>query len=67
LVVLNLAIGLVTPPFGVCLFSVCNVGKISMEDLLKASFPLYGSLLVVLILATFFPSIVLFLPKLIFG
>ncbi|MGI5173220.1 TRAP transporter large permease [Treponema sp. OMZ 840] len=67
LVVLNLAIGLVTPPFGVCLFSVCNVAKISMENLLKASFPLYASLLVVLILATLFPNIVLFLPKLIFG
>jgi len=65
LFVLNLAIGLVTPPFGVCLFSVCNVGKISMEDLLKGSFPLYGSLFVVLILVTVFPQIVLWLPQIV--
>lgn len=65
LFVLNLAIGLVTPPFGVCLFSVCNVGKISMENLLKGSFPLYASLFIVLILVTLFPQIVLWLPQLV--
>ena len=67
LFVLNLAIGLVTPPFGVCLFSVCNVAGISMEKLVKASLPLYGSLLAVLFLATIFPQIVLFLPRLLLG
>lgn len=67
LFVLNLAIGLVTPPFGVCLFSVCNIARMKMTTLIKASFPLYGSLIVVLILATLFPQIVLFLPRLFFG
>jgi len=67
LFVLNLAIGLVTPPFGVCLFSVCNVGDISMEDLLKGSLSLYGSLFGTLLLVTLFPQIVLWLPQVLFG
>ncbi len=67
LFVLNLAIGLVTPPFGVCLFSVCNIARMKMTTLIKASFPLYGSLIVVLILSTLFPQIILFLPRLFFG
>lgn len=65
--VLNLAIGLVTPPFGVCLFSVCNVAKIEMGNLIKAAFPLYLSLIIVLLLSTIFPEVVLFLPKLVLG
>jgi C4-dicarboxylate transporter DctM subunit len=67
LFVINLAIGLVTPPFGVCLFSVCNIAKIEMGPLIKSTFPLYTSLIVVLLSTTVFPEIVLFLPRLIFG
>lgn len=65
--VVNLAIGLVTPPFGVCLFSVCNIAKMKLEDLVKATLPLYASLIVVLILITLFPQVVLFLPNLFFN
>jgi C4-dicarboxylate transporter DctM subunit len=67
LFVINLAIGLVTPPFGVCLFSVCSIAKIEMGPLIKSTFPLYTSLIVVLLSTTVFPEIVLFLPRLIFG
>ncbi|AZO93656.1 TRAP transporter large permease [Halocella sp. SP3-1] len=67
LFVINLAIGLVTPPFGVCLFSVCSVSKIKMEKLVKAAFPLYLSLIVVLLIVTLFPQIVVFLPNLMFN
>ena len=62
--VINLAIGLVTPPFGVCLFSVCSIGKISMGKLIRNSMPLYMSLITVLLIVTLFPQTVLFIPKL---
>ncbi|MBE3138632.1 MAG: TRAP transporter large permease [Actinobacteria bacterium] len=58
-----LAIGLVTPPFGVCLFSVCNIAKMKMESLTKAVFPLYFSLLLTLLFVILFPQIVLLLPN----
>lgn len=62
--VINLAIGLVTPPFGVCLFSVCSIGKISMGKLIRNSMPLYMSLIIVLLIVTLFPQTVLSIPKL---
>ncbi len=61
---MNLAIGLVSPPFGVCLFSCCNVAKMSMEQLVKGSLPLYASLILMLILVTFVPDLVMLLPNL---
>ena len=67
LFVMNLGIGLVTPPFGVCMFSVCSIARIKMTELFRGSLPLYGGLLVVLLLATLFPDVVLFLPRLLFG
>jgi len=63
LFVLCLAIGLVTPPFGVCLFSVCNVAKMKFESLVKAVLPLYASLLLTLLFVILFPQIILLLPN----
>jgi C4-dicarboxylate transporter DctM subunit len=63
----NLAIGLVTPPFGVCLFSVCNIAHLRLEDLVKSSLPLYASLILVLILISIFPDFITFLPNLFFN
>ena len=65
--VVNLAIGLVTPPFGVCLFSVCSIARMKLEDLVKSALPLYIALIGVLILITFFPRLVLFLPNFFFN
>lgn len=64
LFVLNLSIGLVTPPFGVCLFNVCNVAHIKFEALVKESLPLYLSLLAALLIVTFLPYTVTVLPNL---
>jgi len=63
----NLAIGLVTPPFGACLFSTAAVGKMSIEGIVKESLPFYGVLILSLLLYTYIPQIVLFLPNLFFG
>ena len=63
----NLAIGLVTPPFGACLFSTAVVGKMPIEGIVKESFPFYGALILSLLLYTYIPQLVLFLPNLFFG
>ena len=59
--VLNLMIGLSTPPVGICLFVTSSIGKVSLEQITKAILPfLFGSL-VVLFVVTYFPEISLFL------
>jgi tripartite ATP-independent transporter DctM subunit len=64
IVVLNLVIGLATPPVGLCLFIVCAIGKVSLEAVSKASLPMLGICVIVLLLVTFFPDLVLFIPSL---
>ncbi|KQC29555.1 TRAP transporter large permease [Flagellimonas eckloniae] len=62
--VLNLMIGLTTPPVGICLFVSSSIGKVSMTEVSKSSLPFLGISFLVLILVTLFPEISLFLPKL---
>lgn len=65
--VLNLMIGLLTPPVGMCLFAVSRVANISFDKLVKAVAPFYIPLFIVLLLITIFPQIATFLPNLVFG
>ncbi len=62
--VVNMQIGLVTPPVGLNLFVTAGVAKLSLEDTVKASLPWLGVLLAVLLLITFVPWISLVLPNL---
>lgn len=62
--VLNLMIGLTTPPVGVCLFAGASIGKISIAKATKAIIPFLAVSLFVLMLVTFIPQITLFLPNL---
>ncbi len=62
--VLNLIIGLTTPPVGVCLFVASSIGKVPMGRLSKAILPFLFVSLIVLALVTLFPQIALFLPEL---
>jgi tripartite ATP-independent transporter DctM subunit len=62
--VLNLMIGLMTPPFGMILFVMQQVSGLSFEEVVKACMPTLVPLVVVLVLITFVPSIVTWLPKL---
>ncbi len=64
IMVVNLAIGLFTPPVGVCLFLACGIGKISITQSIKAFLPYFASMLVVLLIITYWPQLVLFLPNL---
>ena len=63
--VLNLMIGLMTPPFGMILFVMQQVSGLSFEDVVKACMPTLVPLVVVLVLITFVPSLVTWLPNLV--
>ena len=63
--VLNLMIGLMTPPFGMILFVMQQVSGLSFEDVVKACMPTLVPLVVVLVLITFIPSLVTWLPNLV--
>src|SRR5690554_1104319 len=62
--VLNLIIGLNTPPVGVCLFVASGIGKVSVEKVARAGFPFLLISLLVLLLVTYIPALSLFLPGL---
>jgi tripartite ATP-independent transporter DctM subunit len=62
--ILNLAIGLITPPVGTCLFVGCAIGQIPIEKTVKGMAPFYLAMIVTLLLVTFVPQFSLFLPDL---
>ncbi|MDI3548725.1 MAG: hypothetical protein PWR10_2377 [Halanaerobiales bacterium] len=64
IVIVNLMIGLLTPPFGMALFSAQAVSNVTLKGLLKELWPFLVGHLVILALITFVPEISLFLPRL---
>ena len=62
-IVLNLMIGVATPPVGMCLFVVSEANNIKLESLMREVIPQIIPLIVVLFLITYFPDLVLFLPR----
>jgi tripartite ATP-independent transporter DctM subunit len=62
--VLNLMIGVITPPFGLVLFVIARIAKLGIPELVRALLPWYGVLIVALIIITIFPQTVLWLPHL---
>jgi TRAP-type transport system large permease protein len=65
LAIVNLMIGANTPPFGIILFVMMDVAKISMKNLVKAFAPFYIPMVFLLVIITLVPAISLWLPKLI--
>jgi len=63
IVVVNLAIGMVTPPLGVNLFVACGIQKISIEKISKAVLPFIVANVIALLILTFVPDIIMFLPS----
>ena len=61
--VLNLAIGLVTPPVGSVLFVGSAIGRLPIEKVAKSMLPFYAVMIFVLLLTTFIPSLVMWLPQ----
>jgi tripartite ATP-independent transporter DctM subunit len=64
---LVVVLGLVTPPVGVSMYTVCSVLDAPVEDYLKECMPFIAAIVIVDIILIFFPDIVLFIPNLIFG
>ena len=62
IMILNLCIGLCTPPVGSVLFLGCGIGKTSIDQLIKPLIPLYLAMIAILFLITYFPQLSLFLP-----
>lgn len=65
--VLNLMIGLLTPPMGLGLYLLSQIASVPFKRLIKAIMPFYIPLLFALLLITFFPQLVLYVPKIMFG
>lgn len=65
IMLVNLGIGLITPPVGAVLFVGAAVGKVSVEAAVKALLPFYAALFLVLIAVTYIPAISLWLPGLV--
>lgn len=63
MLMLNLGIGLVTPPVGVCLFVGCVIGKIPMEKTVRTILPFYFVLFLLLMLVTFVPQLSMSVPN----
>jgi tripartite ATP-independent transporter DctM subunit len=65
IMILNLGIGLITPPVGPTLFVGCAIGKVTMEQVTKELWPFYGAMCFALLLVTYIPAISLWLPGLV--
>lgn len=64
IMMINLGIGLCTPPVGTSLFVGCSIGRISIEEAVKGFLPFYATMVVILALVILFPGISLWLPSL---
>ena len=62
ILVLNLVIGLTTPPVGVCLFIACSIGRTSLERLSRAILPFLLASIVVLLICTYWESLIMAIP-----
>lgn len=65
--VLNLMIGLTTPPVGVCLFVACNIARVPLAGVIKAIFPFLVSNIIVLLMVSYYPPFATWLPTTLMG
>lgn len=64
IVVLNVVIGLVTPPVGLCLFITSAISQVAIEDISRKAAPMIGICVLVLLIVTYLPDVALYLPSL---
>jgi tripartite ATP-independent transporter DctM subunit len=67
LLMMNLGMGLTTPPVGSCLFVGCAIGGVKMEQVMRSIWPFYAAILGALMLTTYIPAVSMALPRLVFG
>jgi tripartite ATP-independent transporter DctM subunit len=65
ILLINLGIGLITPPVGSVLFVGCAVGKVKLEEVLRGILPFYAVMFAVLMLVTYVPAFSLWLPSIV--
>jgi TRAP-type C4-dicarboxylate transport system permease large subunit len=66
IMVVNLALGMITPPFGVNLFAACTVARISLDQMVTRLVPFVAVVLGCLMVVTYVPSVSLFLRDLVY-
>ncbi len=64
MVVVNVMLGLITPPYGLLLFIMTRIAEVPLRDLVRDTMPFLYAMIGALVLITFFPSLVLWLPRL---
>jgi C4-dicarboxylate transporter, DctM subunit len=62
-VVLNIMLGLITPPYGLLLFIMTNIAGVPLRDIVRDVLPFLAAMVVVLLVVTFVPDVVLWLPR----
>ena len=67
IMVVNLALGMITPPFGVNLFAACTVAKISLDKIVVYLVPFVLVILAYLMVVTYVPQLSLFLRDLVYA
>ena len=63
IMLLNLGIGLITPPVGPTLFVGCAIGNCTMEEVSRELWPFYGAMCIALLVVTYVPALSLWLPR----
>ena len=64
MVVVNIMLGLVTPPYGLLLFIMTRIAEVPLKDIVRDVLPFLWAMIGSLVLITFFPELVLWLPRL---
>jgi tripartite ATP-independent transporter DctM subunit len=62
--IVNIMIGGITPPFGSMMFTTCSITKVSVGDFMREIWPFIIALILVLLVVTYIPAVVMFLPNL---
>jgi tripartite ATP-independent transporter DctM subunit len=66
IMVVNLALGMITPPFGVNLFAACTVAKISLDRIIPKLLPFVLTVIACLMVVTYFPGLSLYLRDIVY-
>jgi C4-dicarboxylate transporter DctM subunit len=57
-------LGLITPPYGLLLFIMTRIAEVPLRDIVRDTLPFLWAMIAVLVVITFFPDLVLWLPRL---
>jgi tripartite ATP-independent transporter DctM subunit len=63
IMIVNIMIGGITPPFGSMMFTTCSITKVPVADFMREIWPFIIALLLVLLIVTYAPALILFLPS----